>query len=107
MSAHPSNTAQPFAQTEQNYSQMHESGGRDEVSDQQPSADTLATRSDAVPLIRCPNIIMLQNTPKGRGIFATSNIVARTVIDVSPVLVFDPEEYEKHVGKSKIWFYSL
>ena len=69
--------------------------------------DSLPARPDAIELRRCPDIIMLRDTPKGRGIFATARIPARTVIDVSPVLVFEPHEYENFVGKSRVWFYSL
>lgn len=43
----------------------------------------------------------------GRGLFATSAIPARTVLDVSPVLVLDPEEVELHVKHTKFWFYTL
>ena len=43
----------------------------------------------------------------GRGVFAKTSIPARTILDVTPVLVLDPEEVEAHVKYTKFWFYTL
>lgn len=69
--------------------------------------EPLERRPDATALTRHPNIVMLRNTPKGRAVFATAFIPARTLLDITPVLVFEPEEYERYVGRSKVWFYSF
>jgi len=43
---------------------------------------------------------------KGRGVFAVVPIQKGTVIDISPVLVFSQEEYEKHARHTVVDHYT-
>jgi hypothetical protein len=42
----------------------------------------------------------------GRGVFASRDIPARTVLEVSPVLVLDPSENEEHIRKTDLYNYT-
>jgi hypothetical protein len=42
----------------------------------------------------------------GRGVFASKSIPARTVLEVSPVLVLDPVENEEHIRKTDLYNYT-
>jgi hypothetical protein len=42
----------------------------------------------------------------GRGVFANEDIPAHTVVDVSPVLVLDPQENERHIRKTDLYNYT-
>lgn len=44
---------------------------------------------------------------RGRGVFATRNIPSRTVIDVSPVILFSAEEYDKSVASTVLREYTF
>ncbi|KIW47452.1 uncharacterized protein PV06_00147 [Exophiala oligosperma] len=58
------------------------------------------------PLSRANGLVLVMNTPKGRGVFATQDISRSTVIDVSPVLVFSQEEVEKHTQHTCLQHYT-
>ncbi|KAI9643350.1 hypothetical protein NHQ30_007969 [Ciborinia camelliae] len=52
-----------------------------------------------------------QGTPQGiplarRGVFASQDIPARSVLEVCPVLVLDPTENENHVKKTELYHYT-
>ncbi len=47
-----------------------------------------------------------QHSRPGRGIFAARDIPARTLLDVSPVLVLEPVENEQHIKHTKLAHYS-
>jgi len=66
-------------------------------------SETLDPR-EKIPLFRNPNLALILNTPKGRGVFATSFIPKRTVIDVCPVLVLDPSD--KAVESAQLYNYT-
>lgn len=51
-----------------------------------PSTDS--PTSAPLPLPRHPSLALHPHTPKGRGIFATAPIPARTLLELSPVLLF-------------------
>ncbi|KAF2704829.1 protein methyltransferase [Pleomassaria siparia CBS 279.74] len=59
-----------------------------------------------IPLQRCTNLVLISDTPKGRGVFATQDIPARTVIDVCPVLILGLEENVKHIEKTQLYHYT-
>jgi len=58
------------------------------------------------PLPRTPGLILIANTPKGRGIFASQFIPAKTVIDVCPVLIFSDDETTNHISKTCLDHYT-
>ncbi|KAF2272714.1 protein methyltransferase [Westerdykella ornata] len=57
-------------------------------------------------LHRCPNLVIKSDTPKGRGVFASAPIPAKTIIDVCPVLVLGLEENKEHIEKSSLYHYT-
>ncbi|OCL13884.1 SET domain-containing protein [Glonium stellatum] len=61
---------------------------------------------DRILLPRCADLVIISNTPKGRGVFAAKDIPARTVLDVCPVLVLDIEENEKHIKHTSLYHYT-
>jgi hypothetical protein len=62
--------------------------------------------SDDIPLQRCPDIAIKVDTPKGRGVFATRDIPARTIIDICPVLILGIEENKKHIENTSLYHYT-
>ncbi|KAF2801110.1 SET domain-containing protein [Melanomma pulvis-pyrius CBS 109.77] len=65
-----------------------------------------AESGSEIPLQRCADLVIISDTPKGRGVFATSVIPARTVIDVCPVLVLGLEENAKYIEKTQLYHYT-
>ncbi|CZT08749.1 uncharacterized protein RCO7_03444 [Rhynchosporium graminicola] len=61
---------------------------------------------NGIPLERAAGLVLVMDTPKGRGVFASRDIPGRTVIEVSPVLVLDPVENEEHVRKTNLYNYT-
>ncbi|RFU36104.1 hypothetical protein B7463_g167, partial [Scytalidium lignicola] len=59
-----------------------------------------------IQLKREEGLLLVMDTPKGRGIFAGKDIPARTVLEVCPVLVLDPVENEKHIRKTNLYNYT-
>ncbi|RMZ92286.1 hypothetical protein DV736_g469, partial [Chaetothyriales sp. CBS 134916] len=49
------------------------------------------------PLKRANGLILVLDTPKGRGVFASQRIEQGTVIDTSPVLIFSEAEVKNHL----------
>ncbi|KAF1921767.1 hypothetical protein BDU57DRAFT_467569, partial [Ampelomyces quisqualis] len=60
----------------------------------------------SISLHRCPDLEIRINTPKGRGVFATSDIPAKTVLDVCPVLILGLEENREHIAKTSLYHYT-
>ncbi|KAL2401088.1 hypothetical protein ABEF95_010256 [Exophiala dermatitidis] len=58
------------------------------------------------PLLRATGLVLVMNTPKGRGVFATQDIPSGTVIEVSPVLIFSEEEVENHTQYTRLQHYT-
>ncbi|PSN63951.1 protein methyltransferase [Corynespora cassiicola Philippines] len=65
-----------------------------------------ASNDSRVPLQRCPDLEIISDTPKGRGVFATRDIAAKTLIDVCPVLVLGLEENVKHIEHTSLYHYT-
>ncbi|RDW91525.1 hypothetical protein BP5796_02690 [Coleophoma crateriformis] len=63
-------------------------------------------RVEGVPLLRAPGLLLVMDTPKGRGVFAGRYIPAHTLLEVCPVLVLDPVENEQHVRKTDLYNYT-
>ncbi len=42
----------------------------------------------------------------GRGVFASKDIPASTILEVSPVLVLDKNENEDHISKTELYHYT-
>lgn len=63
-------------------------------------------RSQPVKLQRAVGLTLVANTPKGRGIFASERIPARTVIEVCPVLILDPKDAGNHISKTMLDHYT-
>ncbi|KAF2872682.1 hypothetical protein BDV95DRAFT_393327 [Massariosphaeria phaeospora] len=66
----------------------------------------LTSKESSIPLRRCADLVIKTDTPKGRGIFATKHIPARTIIDVSPVLVLGLEENVAHIEHTSLYHYT-
>ncbi|ORY03938.1 hypothetical protein BCR34DRAFT_573085 [Clohesyomyces aquaticus] len=66
----------------------------------------LASDQQPIPLQRCPGLVVVSDTPKGRGIFATKDIPAKTIIDVCPVLVLGLDENVKHIEHTSLYHYT-
>ncbi|KAH8821224.1 hypothetical protein F5884DRAFT_79247 [Xylogone sp. PMI_703] len=62
--------------------------------------------AEGIPLKREEGLLLVMDTPKGRGVFAGRDIPARTVLEVSPVLVLDPIENEEHIRKTNLYNYT-
>ncbi|KAF2085900.1 protein methyltransferase [Saccharata proteae CBS 121410] len=59
-----------------------------------------------VALRRCPDLVLVLDTPKGRGVFAAQDIPARTVIETCPALVLGIEENEEHIRHTSLYHYT-
>ncbi|KAH8685602.1 hypothetical protein BGZ60DRAFT_466328 [Tricladium varicosporioides] len=59
-----------------------------------------------IPLKRAEDLVLVLETPKGRGVFANRDIPGRTILEVCPVLVLDPVENEEHVAKTELYHYT-
>lgn len=57
-------------------------------------------------LQRFPALVLVPNTPKGRGVFAATDIASGTVIDISPVLIIDAKENSEHIEKTALYHYT-
>ncbi|KAF2184353.1 protein methyltransferase [Zopfia rhizophila CBS 207.26] len=66
----------------------------------------IASDRSHIPLQRCADLVIVSDTPKGRGVFASRNIPAKTVIDVCPVLVLGVEENENHIKHTSLYHYT-
>ncbi|EON62765.1 hypothetical protein W97_01990 [Coniosporium apollinis CBS 100218] len=62
--------------------------------------------SAPIALQRCGGLILVSDTPKGRGVFASKDIPARTVIDTCPVLVLGIEENDTYVKHTVLYHYT-
>lgn len=66
---------------------------------------TPLSKSD-IPLQRCPDLYIKVDTPKGRGVYATKTIPAKTIIDVCPVLILGLEENKAHIEHTSLFHYT-
>ncbi|KAL1302167.1 hypothetical protein AAFC00_002598 [Neodothiora populina] len=60
----------------------------------------------ALPLTRHGELLLVEDTPKGRGVFARSCIPSGTVLETCPALVLDPVENKLHVEKTSLYHYT-
>jgi uncharacterized protein len=51
-----------------------------------------------------PYLIILPTASRGRGVFATANIPADTIIEISPVIVMEQQD-RKHLDQTKLHDY--
>ncbi|KAJ9612063.1 hypothetical protein H2200_003658 [Cladophialophora chaetospira] len=58
------------------------------------------------PLLRTAGLVVVMNTPKGRGVFATKEISRGTIVEISPVLIFTEDEVEKHTRHTTLQHYT-
>jgi hypothetical protein len=88
------------------------------------SGVTGGAKEDGIVLKRAEGLVLVMDTPKGtvvlgfffsqyiltallgRGVFAARDIPAKTVLEVSPVLVLDPVENEEHIKKTELYNYT-
>ncbi|KAF2653403.1 hypothetical protein K491DRAFT_602996 [Lophiostoma macrostomum CBS 122681] len=66
----------------------------------------LESAGSQVSLQRCADLVILSDTPKGRGVFATKHIPSRTIIDVCPVLVVEAEADLKLIERTCLNHYT-
>ncbi|GAB1741308.1 hypothetical protein NU219Hw_g6547t1 [Hortaea werneckii] len=59
-----------------------------------------------VSLQRSAPLYLINNTPKGRGVFAGRDIPSGSIIDICPVLMLDPVENVEHVEKTVLYHYT-
>ena len=59
-----------------------------------------------IKLQRASGLTLISNTPKGRGVFASHFIPAKTVIEVCPVLILDPADAGNHISKTMLDHYT-
>ncbi|TVY73456.1 SET domain-containing protein [Lachnellula suecica] len=59
-----------------------------------------------IQLTRAEGLVLVLETPKGRGVFASKDIPARTVLEVCPVLVLDPVENKEYIEKTDLYNYT-
>lgn len=58
--------------------------------------------SDVIPLRQHKLALELRNDPiKGRGVFTKESLERNTLVEISPILLFNAEEYENH-GKHTV-----
>ncbi|KAF7905048.1 uncharacterized protein EAF01_005569 [Botrytis porri] len=77
------------------------------MGDAGPSTEeTFQEPTQGIPLARSTGLMLILDTPKGRGVFASRDIPARSVLEVCPVLVLDPSENENHIKKTELYHYT-
>ncbi|OAL48755.1 SET domain-containing protein [Pyrenochaeta sp. DS3sAY3a] len=59
-----------------------------------------------IPLQRWPHLIIKNDTPKGRGVFSTKDIPAKTIIDVCPVLILGLQENKDYIEHTSLYHYT-
>ena len=64
------------------------------------------SKEDQIPLQRCPQLSLITSTAKGRGVFASQHIPARTIIETCPVVILDPTETREHIEKTTLNHYT-
>jgi len=63
-------------------------------------------KASAIPLTRSQDLVLISDTPKGRGVFASAPIPAGTVVETCPVLVLDRQQNVEHVEKTELYHYT-
>ena len=80
-----------------------------ETSNQAESSATKSARTQnnqPINLQRASGLTLIANTPKGRGVFASALIPAKTVIEICPVLILDPQDANNHISKTMLDHYT-
>lgn len=65
-----------------------------------------ADGKNVLALTRCKDLVLVLNTPKGRGVFASTDIPSGTVLETCPVLVLDERENKEHIEKTELFHYT-
>ncbi|KAJ7758482.1 hypothetical protein DFH07DRAFT_449881 [Mycena maculata] len=60
------------------------------------ASSTFQLESESRPYLNNPACVIKASQGKGRGVFASRTIASQTVVEISPVLLFNKEEYEQH-----------
>ncbi|KAH8730166.1 hypothetical protein GQ44DRAFT_482154 [Phaeosphaeriaceae sp. PMI808] len=60
----------------------------------------------SILLRRCSDLEIRCDTPKGRGVFSTKYIPAKSIIDICPVLVLGLEENKEHIAQTSLYHYT-
>ncbi|KAF7845704.1 hypothetical protein BT93_L1087 [Corymbia citriodora subsp. variegata] len=68
--------------------------------------ESIVKPKDGLPLTRHPDLVLISDTPKGRGVFAAKDIPAHTILETCPVLVLDPQENKLHIEKTSLYHYT-
>lgn len=67
---------------------------------------TTVNDQEGLSLARCPNLVLLLDTPKGRGVYASAFIPSGTILETCPVLVLDQVENKAHIEKTELYHYT-
>ena len=68
---------------------------------------TIATDTEkGISLTRSPDVVLILDTPKGRGVFASVPIPSGTLIETCPVLVLDQQQNVDHIEKTELFHYT-
>ncbi|QIW98238.1 hypothetical protein AMS68_003756 [Peltaster fructicola] len=72
------------------------------------TGDETVSRSDDdhLALTRSPTLLLLSNSPKGRGVISSQPIKAGTVVETCPVLILDAQENKEHIAKTSLYHYT-
>ncbi|WPG98557.1 SET domain-containing protein 7 [Acrodontium crateriforme] len=57
---------------------------------------------DGIALERFTGLVLIMNTPKGRGVFASKPIPAGTTIDICAALVLSPHDAKEHISHTEL-----
>jgi len=66
----------------------------------------IARTGKGIPLIRSSDVVLILDTPKGRGVFASAFIPSGTLIETCPVLVLDQQQNVDHIEKTELFHYT-
>ncbi|CDU23396.1 uncharacterized protein SPSC_02025 [Sporisorium scitamineum] len=78
--------------------------------DQDPLIQSLLQYPPSTPHLNRFGLVIQDppsNPGRGRGVYATTPIAADTLIEVSPVLLFPPEEYSRYGSKTQLGGYTF
>ncbi|KAF2745707.1 SET domain-containing protein [Sporormia fimetaria CBS 119925] len=72
----------------------------------QSQSESQSQRNSPISLTRHPSLVLHLDTPKGRGVFATTRIPAKTLLETCPVLLLGVEENREHIEKTSLFHYT-
>ena len=83
-------------------SELQSSSPKKESKGPMPQVDI----SKSISLTRSSSLVLVLDTPKGRGIFASTAIPGGTIIETCPVLVLDRQQNIDHIEKTELFHYT-